>query len=67
MSWRVGGKVPLNVYEVTGDRPDGKAMFQCHTPEDATRIVDLLNDAEKLHELVRTLVTAPAQQDKYNL
>jgi hypothetical protein len=38
--WRVGGKVPLNVYE--GDRP----MFQCHTPEDAARIVGLLN-----HEL----------------
>lgn len=34
--WRVGGKVPLNVYE--GDRP----MFQCHTPEDAARIVELL-------------------------
>jgi hypothetical protein len=31
--WRVGGKVPLNVYE--NDRP----MFQCHTPEDAARIV----------------------------
>ena len=37
--WRVGGKVPLNVYE--GDRP----MFQCHTPEDAARIVALLNQA----------------------
>jgi hypothetical protein len=35
--WRVGGKVPLNVYE--GDRP----MFQCHTPEDASRIVSMLN------------------------
>lgn len=37
MKWRVGGKVPLNVYE--GDKP----MFQCHTPEDAARVVDLLN------------------------
>lgn len=37
--WRVGGKVPLNVYE--GDKP----MFQCHTPEDAARIVDKLNFA----------------------
>lgn len=36
-AWRVGGKVPLNVYE--GDRP----MFQCHTPEDAARIVAALN------------------------
>lgn len=35
--WRVGGKIPLNVYE--GDKP----MFQCHTPEDAERIVRLLN------------------------
>ncbi len=36
-SWRIGGKVPLNVYE--GDRP----MFQCHTPEDASRVVSILN------------------------
>jgi hypothetical protein len=39
--WRVGGKVPLNVYK--GDTP----MFQCHTPEDAARIVVLLNQAER--------------------
>lgn len=37
--WRVGGRVPLNVYE--GDKP----MFQCHTPEDAARVVALLNAA----------------------
>ena len=35
--FRVGGKVPLNVYE--GDRP----VFQCHTPEEAARFVALLN------------------------
>ncbi len=35
--WRVGTKVPLNVYE--GDHP----VCQCHTPEDATRIVAALN------------------------
>jgi len=35
--WRVGRKVPLNVYE--GNKP----MFQCHTPEDAARVVFLLN------------------------
>ncbi len=33
MSWRVGSKVPINVYE--GDRP----VCQCHTEEDAARIV----------------------------
>lgn len=33
MSWRVGTKNPLNVYE--GDR----SVCQCHTPEDAARIV----------------------------
>jgi transposase len=44
MKWRVGGKVPLNVYE--GDSP----VFQCHTPEDATRIVALLNTAEEMRE-----------------
>lgn len=37
LTWRVGGKVALNVYE--GDRP----MFQCHTPEDAQRVIELLN------------------------
>jgi hypothetical protein len=37
MRWRVGGKIALNVYE--GDVP----MFQCHRPEDAVRIVHLLN------------------------
>lgn len=42
MKWSVGGKVPLNVYE--NDRP----MFQCHTPEDAERIVSLLNENANL-------------------
>jgi hypothetical protein len=36
-TWRVGSKVRLNVYE--GNKP----MFQCHTPEDAARVVDMLN------------------------
>lgn len=35
--WRVGSKVPLNVYE--GDRP----VCQCHTAEDARRIVSAMN------------------------
>ena len=35
--WRVGSRVPLNVYE--NDRP----MFQCHTVVDAARVVALLN------------------------
>jgi hypothetical protein len=36
--WRVGARVPLNVYE--GDRP----VCQCHTAADAFRIVTALND-----------------------
>lgn len=36
-TFRVGTKVPLNVYE--DDRP----IFQTHTPEDAARLVGLLN------------------------
>ena len=36
--WRVGSKIPLNVYD--GDRP----VCQCHTPEDAARIVAAMND-----------------------
>ena len=35
--WRVGRKVPINVYE--GDRP----VCQCHLEEDAKRIVDAIN------------------------
>ncbi len=42
--WRVGGKIPLNVYE--GERP----MFQCHTPGEAARVVAILNSAGKLAE-----------------
>ena len=38
MSWRVGGKVPLNVYD--GDRP----VCQCHNEVDALRIVAAMNN-----------------------
>jgi hypothetical protein len=49
MTWRVGSKVPLNVYE------DDKPMFQCHTPEDAARVVALLNtsDSQARAELLK--------------
>ena len=47
-TWRVGGKIPLNVYE--GDEP----RFQCHTAEDARRIVEILNAG----------VVAPAARDE---
>ena len=36
--WRVGPKVPINVYE--GDRP----ICQCHTAIDAKRIVEAVKD-----------------------
>lgn len=36
-TWRVGKKVPLNVYE--GDRP----VCPCHSAEDAARIVEAVN------------------------
>jgi hypothetical protein len=36
-TWRVGSKVPINVYD--GDRP----VCQCHTVEDAVRIVAAVN------------------------
>lgn len=35
--WRVGRKVLINIYE--GDRP----VCQCHTVDDARRIVDAMN------------------------
>lgn len=46
MIWRVGGTVTLNVYE------NNKIMFQCHTPEDAARVVALLNRTEALQAAV---------------
>jgi hypothetical protein len=39
LRWRVGRKVPINVYE--GDRP----VCQCHTVRNAQRIVDAMNRA----------------------
>jgi len=35
--WRVGSKVPLNVYD--GDRP----VCQCHNEKDARDIVEAMN------------------------
>lgn len=39
--WRVGHKVPINVYD--GDRP----VCQCHNEEDARAIVEAMNAWEK--------------------
>lgn len=50
MKWRVGSRVPLNVYE--GDRP----VCQCHSVEDAKRIVIAMNQApSKYLDSVREL------------
>ena len=38
--WRVGHKVPINIYE--GDDP-GRPICQVHNEEDACRIVDAVN------------------------
>jgi len=40
MSWRVGTKIPLNVYD--GDR----AVCQCHNEEDARKIVGAMNGSD---------------------
>lgn len=52
--WRVGSKIPLNVYE--GDRP----VCQCHSEEDAKRIVAACNGqlAGIPKELRETLIEA---------
>lgn len=47
MSWRVGSKVPLNVYD--GDRP----VCQCHNVGDAALIVDAMNGCEAQHAMLR--------------
>lgn len=52
MIWRVGRKVPINVYD--GDRP----VCQCHNAEDAALIVAAMERDAKLaaaRELVREL------------
>lgn len=40
--WRIGHKVPLNVYK--GDYP----VCQCHTPQEALELVNGMNAKEEL-------------------
>lgn len=43
-AWRVGGKVPWNVYgEPTEQWPNGRPVCQCHNAEDAALIRDAVN------------------------
>jgi hypothetical protein len=51
MSWRVGHKVPINVYE--GDRP----VCQCHTAEDAGAIVQGMNVGNAACRLVEVAMS----------
>ncbi len=44
-NWRVGSKVPLNVYE--GDRP----VCQCHTEKDAARLVKAMNAIPRAEDI----------------
>lgn len=48
--WRTGSKIPLNVYE--GDRP----VCQCHTPEDAARIVEAMNTYDAMGAFARATI-----------
>ena len=41
-------------------------MFQCHTPEDAARIVRLLNQAEQVQSLREALTQITAIQSTYH-
>jgi hypothetical protein len=52
--WRVGSKVPLNVYE--GDRP----VCQCHNPEDVDVICPCCSFAECPHRAPAPLFQEPA-------
>lgn len=45
--WRIGRKVPINIYD--GDRP----VCQCHTVEDAKRIVRGVNGDERMRAAVK--------------
>lgn len=45
--WRLGRHMPLNVYaEPTAEWPEGRPVCQCHTAEDAARIVAAVNAME---------------------
>jgi hypothetical protein len=56
--WRVGSKVPLNVYE--GDRP----VCQCHNRRDAHRIASAMNFA--IRELAAAgIPVAASVEDRY--
>ena len=52
--WRVGSKVPLNVYE------NERAVCQCHYPDDAANIVKAMNRMEK----ARVVGRKPTKLDK---
>lgn len=52
--WRVGHKVPLNVYE--GDRP----VCQCHSEQDAARIVEAMAGVAVEREACARIVDAQA-------
>jgi hypothetical protein len=52
--WRVGRQVPLNVYR------DNAPMFQCHTPEQAAEVVELLNRGETERERCARIVLEEA-------
>lgn len=53
MSWRVGSKIPLSVYD--GDRP----VCQCHSVGDAALIVDAMNGRESQHATLRAELQRP--------
>ena len=56
--WRVGGKIALNVYE------DDLPMFQCHHPDDATRIVSMLNAHDSSEQTIRDLRSQVARLEE---
>lgn len=55
--WRVGEKVPLNVYE--GDRP----VCQCHTQEDARMIVYGMNAINSVSEFTCNIYNLDPEEE----
>ena len=51
MPWRVGTKVPLNVYD-----EHGHPVCQCHTVADARRIVAAVNASNAAWHLCQSLL-----------
>lgn len=67
-TWRVGHKVPINVYAVS-EAGVSRPVCQCHTPEDAARIVEAMNSMEAMRPVLEMALMKPGpdKMKRYNV